>query len=155
MNCHDVKENLIELLAEGPADPALAAHVKDCRKCAGELESLRSTMALMDEWQAPEPSPYFLTRLHAHVREERAKPQPWFAWLRRPAMAVSLAAVLVVGGASIPLIRMIIGKPTIQTAGSAVSDLDSLGRNHDLLVSTDLLDELSGGPSDDVSDTDI
>ena len=63
MNCHDVKENLIELLAEGPADPAVAAHVKECQSCAQELESLRSTMALMDEWEAPEPSPYFLTRL--------------------------------------------------------------------------------------------
>jgi len=155
MNCHDVKENLIELLAQGPADPALAAHVKECRDCARELESLRATMALMDEWQAPEPSPYFLTRLHAHVREEQAQPQPWYAWLRRPAMAVSLAAVLVVGGASIPLIKYAIGRGLVQTAGSAVSDLDSLDRNHDLLVSTDLLDELSGGPSDDVSDTDI
>ncbi|MBZ5526180.1 MAG: hypothetical protein LAP21_28505 [Acidobacteriia bacterium] len=155
MNCHDVKENLIDLLAEGPADPAVAAHVKECQACTQELESLRSTMALMDEWEAPEPSPYFLTRLHAHVREEQAKPQRWFAWLSRPAMAVSLAAVLVVGGASIPLIRYAISNRTTQTAGSAVNDLDSLGRNHDLLVSTDLLDELSGGPSDDVTDSDI
>lgn len=155
MNCHDVRENLIELLSEGPANPAVAAHVRECRDCARELESLRNTMAFMDEWKVPEPSPYFLTRLQAHVREERAKPQDWFAWLRRPAMAVSLAAVLVVGGASIPLIRYAIGSRAIQTAGSAVSDLESLGRNHDLLVSTDLLDELSGGPSDDVTDSDI
>ncbi|HWZ45545.1 MAG TPA: hypothetical protein VNW97_18870 [Candidatus Saccharimonadales bacterium] len=154
MNCHDVKENLIELLGEGPAAPALAAHVKECPACAQELESLRGTMALMDAWEAPEPSPYFLTRLQAHIREERAKPQRWFAWLSRPAMAVSLAAVLIVGGVSIPLLRYAIrsGPPA---TGSAVSDLDSLGKNHDLLVSTDLLDELSGGPSDDVSDSEI
>jgi NAD/NADP transhydrogenase beta subunit len=112
-------------------------------------------MALMDEWAAPEPTPYFLTRLQAHLREEQARPQGWFAFLRRPAMAVSLAVVLVVGGASIPLIRSVLNSGGGQPATGAVSDLESLGKNHDLLVSTDLLDELSGGPSDDVSDPEL
>ena len=31
-------------------------------------------MALLDEWQAPEPSPYFDVRLQARLREEMAKP---------------------------------------------------------------------------------
>jgi len=113
---------------------------------------------MVDEWEAPEPSPYFLSKLQANVRaESERQPQGWFAWLRRPAMAASLAAVLVVGGVSVPLVKMYkSGNPdTQQVAGTAVGDLDSLDRNHDLLVSTDLLDEISGGPSDDVSDTDI
>src|SRR6202023_1925002 len=98
MNCNEVKENLIELLAQGPADPAVTGHVKECSACAQELESLRKTMALLDEWEAPEASPYFLTRLQAHVKEERAQaPQGWLAWMRRPVMAVSLAAVLAAG----------------------------------------------------------
>jgi hypothetical protein len=162
MNCKDVKENLIELVPAGSenehaADPALLAHVKGCRTCAEELDSLRGTMALLDEWEAPEPSPYFLSKLQANVRaESERRPQGWFAWLRRPAMAASLAAVLVVGGVSIPLVKMYKSGPdTQQVAGTAVGDLDSLDRNHDLLVSTDLLDEISGGPSDDVSDADI
>ena len=29
-------------------------------------------MALLDEWQVPEPSPYFDVRLHARLREEAA-----------------------------------------------------------------------------------
>jgi hypothetical protein len=148
MNCKNAKENLIELLSEGPANPSLAAHVKECRACARELDSLRSTMALMDEWEAPEPSAYFLTRLQANVRAEREKqPQRWFSWLLRPAMAASLAAVLVVGGLTIRFLQ-----PADTQNSGAVSDLESLDRNHDLLVNTDLLDELSGGPSDDVSD---
>jgi hypothetical protein len=161
MNCKDVKENLIELVPAGSenehaADPALLAHVKECQACAGELDSLRSTMALLDEWEAPEPSPYFLSRLQANVRaESERQPQGWFAWLRRPVMATSLAAVLLAGGISIPLLRNIAGPEPVSVAGTAVGDLDSLDRNHDLLVSTDLLDEISGGPSDDVSDTDI
>ena len=33
---------------------------------------MRATMALLDTWKAPEPSPYFMTRLGARLREERA-----------------------------------------------------------------------------------
>jgi hypothetical protein len=153
MNCNDVRENLIELLSEGPGDPAVAAHVRECGACAGELESLRSTMALMDEWEAPEPSPYFLTRLQAHVREEQQKsPQGWMAWLRRPTLAVSLAAVLAAGGLLMRMNNFIHRDSSPTTVSAAVNDLESLDKNHDLLVNSDLLDELSGGPSDDVTE---
>src|SRR5262252_8154229 len=101
MNCNEVRENLIELLAEGSqADPATTAHVRQCSACAQELESLRKTIALLDEWEAPEPSPYFLTRLRAHVKDEKEKAPVGtgvFSFLRRPAMAVSMVAVLAAG----------------------------------------------------------
>jgi hypothetical protein len=154
MNCNEVRENLIELLAEGYGDPAVAAHVRQCGTCTQELESLRKTMALLDEWEAPEPSPYFLTRLRAHVKEEREKAPAHssiFTWMRRPAMAVSLAAVLAAGG----LLYIGIGKPQIDerpAVGTAVADVEALERNHELLVNTDLIDEMNGGPSDDVSE---
>ena len=42
-------------------------------------------MALLDEWQAPEPSPYFDVRLQARLREEKAaKPSGWLQWVRTP-----------------------------------------------------------------------
>ena len=88
MNCNDVRENLIELLTDGPADPQVKAHVSQCNTCTEELGSMRKTMALLDEWESPEPSPYFLTRLRAHVKEEREKvPASMFGWLRRPMLA--------------------------------------------------------------------
>ncbi|HMF92225.1 MAG TPA: hypothetical protein VKL40_16385 [Candidatus Angelobacter sp.] len=160
MNCKDVRENLIELLAEASpvaghrADPAVAEHVRQCPACAQELESLRKTMALLDEWKVPEPSPYFLTRLGAHVREEQGKAPERsgiFGWLRRPAMALSLATVLVAGGL---VYRLTVGTPPIvdQGPGTPVADLQALDKNHDVLVNTDLIDELSGGPSDDVAE---
>ena len=152
MNCKDMKENLIELLTEGQADPAVATHVKECSACAEELESLRKTMSLLDEWEAPEPTPYFLTRLQAHVREEQGKkPEGWLAWVRQPWLATALATVLMLGGAVyVGIERSDIEKPA--TISTAVTDLESLDKNHDLYVSTDLLDELSGAPSDDVVD---
>lgn len=153
MNCNEVRENLIELLAEGRGDPAVAGHVRECGACTKELESLRKTMSLLDEWEAPEPSPYFLTRLNAHVRaEEEKQPAGLLAWFRRPALAVSLATVLVAGGV---LYR--VSHPEGPAANGpveigAVTDLESLDKNHDLYVNSDLLDELSGGPSDDVEE---
>jgi hypothetical protein len=155
MNCNHVRENLIELLATGspetPPDPALAAHVRECSACSQQLESLRKTMSLLDEWEAPEPSPYFLTRLGAHVKEEREKAPARsgiFAWMRRPAMAVSLATVLVVGG----LVYIETQRPIEPTPGTPVADLQMLDNNHDVLTNTDLIDEMSGGPSDDVTE---
>ncbi len=157
MNCNDVKENLIELLAEGAADAAVTSHMRECSACSQELESLRKTMALLDEWEVPEASPYFLTRLQAHVKEERNKaPQGWFAWLRRPVMALSLVAVLA-GGAVLYQVKtpskIIVQSPP--PVGSAVGDLEALEKNHDLYVNSDLIDEITGGPSSDVSEDKI
>jgi len=149
MNCNDVRENLIELLTSGQADPQVTAHVSQCSRCTAELASMRKTMALLDEWEAPEPSPYFLTRMRAHLKEEREKaPQSrWVAWLRRPVLAVSLAMVLAVGGLTYRLIQ-------VQTApapdNGAVADIESLDKNHDLIIDTDLVNELTGAPSEDV-----
>ncbi len=154
MNCNDVRENLIDVLAEGQTAPEVLAHLRQCNACTQELEGLRSTMALMDEWEAPEPSPYFLTRLQAHVREERQK-EPVragiFAWLRKPVMAASLAAALIVGGATYRFVMPIIEGPPVQ-ADNAVTDVESLDKNADLIVNSDLIDEMTGGPSDDVAE---
>ena len=146
MNCNDVRENLIELVTpgQGQAASAVSAHVSQCSACARELESLRKTMALLDEWKVPEPSPYFMTRMGAKVREEREKKASakLLDWLRRPALAVPLATVLVVGGITYQVLR-----PTqtiAPAAGTAVGDLQDLEKNHDLYVNSDLLDEVAG-----------
>jgi len=146
MNCNDVRENLIELLASEPpgvAAPEVREHMGRCSACAQEYESLRQTMLLLDEWQAPEPSPYFMTRLQAHVKEEQAKSSSrGWQWLRRPALAVSLATVLVIGGVT----YTVIGPPreVAQAGVNAVKDLESIEKNHDLYVNSDLLDEVAG-----------
>ncbi len=71
-------------------------------------------MALLDTWKGPEPSPYFLSRLDARMREQREAepaswPARWFARLRarflygphprvRPLAAMALTVMLLVGG---------------------------------------------------------
>jgi anti-sigma factor RsiW len=148
MNCNDVRENLIELLTDGPADPQVTAHVSQCSACAEELSSMRKTMALLDEWESPEPSPYFLTRLRAHVKEEREKaPASMFGWLRRPMLAAALATVLAAGGV---VYRLTVAPPPPDNG--ALADIESLDKNHDLIIDTDLVNELTGAPSDDVAE---
>lgn len=153
MNCNDVRENLIELLTGGQADPQVTAHVSQCNACTAELASMQKTMALLDEWEAPEPSPYFLTRLRAHVKEEREKAPAsrWVAWLRRPVLAVSLATMLAASGLVYRLVTVTQQVEPPQP-GTAVADIDSLDKNHDLLIDTDLVNELTGAPSDDVAE---
>lgn len=150
MNCNDVRENLIELLTNGPADPQVKAHVSQCSACTEELGSLRKTMALLDEWESPEPSPYFLTRLRAHVKEERQKaPASMFGWLRRPMLAAALATVLAAGGV---IYRIAVAPVIPPPDNGAVADIESLDKNHDLIIDTDLVNELTGAPSDDVAE---
>src|SRR5712672_113918 len=150
MNCNDVRENLIELLTDGPADPQVKAHVSQCSACTEELGSMRKTMALLDEWESPEPSTYFLTRVRAHVKEEREKaPASMFGWLRRPMLAAALATVLAAGGV---VYRLIVATPPPPSPGSAVADIESLDKNHDLIIDTDLVNELTGAPSEDVAE---
>jgi hypothetical protein len=158
MNCNQIRELLPDLAAGIDAStPEGKQHIASCDQCATHLHDLQKTMALLDEWQAPEPSPYFDTRLQARFREERraetAHPAAaWFQWLRHPAWAGSLAAVLfaaafLVGNRSyISQTETIATKPPSLSLpvepGTAVGDLQALDRNDDLYADFDMLDDL-------------
>ena len=145
-------------LASGHTEipPEIGGHLAGCSACAGKMAEFRQTMALLDEWKAPEPSPYFDMRLQARLREEMAKPQSsWAAWFRRPVLAAALTVLLGVGiglfftrgsGVYQPNNNEEIAgieSPTAQAEpGTAVSDLQALDKNHDLYSDFDLLDDL-------------
>jgi anti-sigma factor RsiW len=77
MNCHEIRELLPDLAAGMDAEtmqPEVNRHIASCDDCAAHLRDLVKTMALLDEWQAPEPSPYFDTRINARLRAEMARP---------------------------------------------------------------------------------
>ena len=148
MKCGNIREQLMESVLSGPelAAPAVQEHLATCSACAQEVASLRQTMSLLDEWQAPEPSPYFSTRVRARLREERAHESVgWLAWLRRPMVMTAAVALLAVGvgmlgGAHWNTDRQ--GKGQGGTvAVSAVSDLQYLDNNADLFSDFDALDD--------------
>jgi predicted anti-sigma-YlaC factor YlaD len=158
MNCNEVRELLPDLAAGmGAGTPEVEKHVAACAACAAKLQGFQQTMALLDEWQAPEPSAYFDTRFQARLRDEMARPVAgWLHWLRRPAWALALAAVLVagavvVGGRSYTTsysnkTEAINTKPPELSVpvlpGTAVGDLQALERNNELYADFDVLDEL-------------
>src|SRR5215469_12198698 len=100
MKCDEIKELMLDAAMGGEGVPGMNEHLLACSACAGKLQDMRKTMALLDEWQAPEPSPYFDTRLAARMREERAKPEraAWLSWFRLPVLAGALGLVLMMGG---------------------------------------------------------
>lgn len=183
MNCHDMKSKIPELLFDADAliaeekivpagdapaggvpengrDAAIQAHLAECAECRQELEELRSTMALLDTWEAPEPNPYFLTRLNARLGEERGAaplswPQSWYEKLRarlvygsrhslRPVAAMALTiAVLLGGGAYLGMNEW--EQPPAQPQAAVVQDLQTLDNNTQLL---DQLEALSDQNND-------
>jgi hypothetical protein len=129
-------------------------HLESCGACAKQLKAMRSTMALLDEWQTPEPSPYFDMRLQARLREEMAKPQAgWLQWFRRPVLAAALTVLMGVGVGlfftqTSGIYRTgttdvsLSGNFGVAERGTAVSDLQDMEKNHDLYSNYEVLDDL-------------
>lgn len=137
-------------VAAGFSEPTAdeGKHLASCKACAEQMKAMRSTMALLDEWQAPEPSPYFDVRLQARLREEMAKaPAGWASWLRRPVLAAALTVLMGVGVGLVFTRGSGIYTPTPgvmadSEPGTAVSDLQTLEKNHELYSDFELLDDL-------------
>jgi hypothetical protein len=153
MKCNDVREVMPDL-ASGLMEvtPEIGGHLAECGACAGKMAEFRQTLELLDEWKAPEPSPYFDGRLQARLREEMAKPQAgWATWLRRPVLASALTVLMGIGvglfftkGSGIYSSgNNVVADSQVQAEpGTAVSDLQTLEKNHDLYSDFDLLDDL-------------
>jgi hypothetical protein len=155
-NCTGMESELATLLLDPAAVPAkVRAHAEECEHCRTELAQLKATMELMDTWESPEPSPYFLTRLEARMRDERqAEPEGWFARLRarlaygpamhvRPLAAMALAVMLLVGGGTYMGVTDV-EQPAVQPAQTAVvHDLQTLDNNAQLL---DQMEAMSTSP---------
>ena len=155
--CEGIGGKLAALLLDEEAAPAkLRAHVAGCDTCRRELYELRATMVLLDAWEAPEPSPYFMTKLDARFREEKvAAPAGWLARLRarlayggethlRPLAAMALTVMMLVGGGTyMGITDWDQPAPSPQTA--VVHDLQTMDSNAKVL---DQLETLSSGNSD-------
>ena len=83
MKCNEIREMMPDLAAGfSVVTPEINQHLQGCGECEAKLNAFRQTMAMLDEWKAPEPSPYFDTRFQARMREEKEKakqPASWWA----------------------------------------------------------------------------
>jgi len=162
MICRDCKSALPDLLLDpaAPSNAAARAHMDSCAECRDELASLQATFALLDDWQAPEPSPYFDQKLAVRLREEQDKaPAGWLERLRsrvlfntgrqfRPAFGTALALVLLVGGGTVANLSGHLGR---HEASATVTDLQVFDKNDQALQTMDQLFQ-DEGSSDDAPD---
>jgi hypothetical protein len=151
MNCRDCQSVLPDLLLDPAAssNAAVREHVASCAACEEELKSLKATFALLDTWQAPEPSAYFDQKLAVRLREEQSlAPVGWFERLKsrflfntgrqfRPALVGAMALVLVVGGGTFADLSTF-SHPHVE-ASAAVQDLQILDKNDQALQTMDQL----------------
>jgi hypothetical protein len=153
MNCKDCQFVLPDLLLDPAAGSNAAArgHLASCVACSEELRSLEATFALLDTWQAPEPSAYFDQKLAVLLREEQAKaPAGWFERLKarlllntgrqlRPALAGGLALVLLVGGGTYANLTSTFHSQA--QASATVQDLQILDKNDQAFQTMDQLQD--------------
>jgi hypothetical protein len=163
-NCAGMEGKLADMLLDPrPAAAKVQEHVAKCEECQARLKELRATTTLLDAWEAPEPSPYFLTRLGARIREEReVAPGGWFAgaiarmrariaygpgFHGRPLAAMALTVLLLVGGGTYLGVTDWMQPPVPQPGPNAavVHDLQTLDSNAQILDQMEDLSTSSNG----------
>ncbi|HEY3927874.1 MAG TPA: hypothetical protein VGL89_05845 [Candidatus Koribacter sp.] len=150
MKCEKIREEMLDLVLEATPSAEVREHLSGCPACSAELVSLKQTMALLDEWKAPEPSPYFNTRMQALLREEKAKatekPSFVLSWFRKQVVMAAAAVALVVGSGIYAGFKntIIVQQPPTQDA--AVKDLQTLDKDQDVINNFAALDD---DPSND------
>jgi hypothetical protein len=162
-NCGAMEEKLVDMLLDPRSVPAkVQDHVAKCGECRSKLSELQATMRLMDDWKAPEPSPYFMTRLGARMREEReAAPAGWFAatiarlragiaygsgFHARPLAAMALSVMLLIGGGAYVGVNLMGSSDQHPTQNAAVvHDLQTLDNNAQVLDQLEALSTSSNG----------
>ncbi len=164
MKCDKLKSFLPDLVFDPASVPsAVQNHLRACAPCRTDVEALQielqSTMRLLDEWKAPEPSPYFDVRMAARLHAARqAEPAGFLERIRqrlsygttqqhlRPAMAAALALVMIVGGGSYAGFFSLHGLPGQPAVPSAtVHDLQLLDANDATIQQLNAFDDDSDG----------
>jgi len=153
MNCTKAKNALPELLLNPEQlSPQVRAHIKECESCQQELIELEATMALLDEWQTPEPNPYWHTRMKARLWEEQAtSPAGFFERLRarlvygtnfklRPVAVMALSVILILGGG---IAYVVVPSAPPQTS-AAVHGLQTLDHNAQLFDQLEEMGQVEG-----------
>jgi hypothetical protein len=162
MNCQHCQSVLSDLLLDPKAASNAAArqHLASCPSCNEEFKALEATFALLDTWQAPEPSRYFDQKLAVRLREEQVQaPAGWFERLKtrlmfntgrqfRPALAGGLALLLLIGGGTVASFSNF-SSPQSPEASATLQDLQILDKNDQSLRMMDQLLQDDAGSTDD------
>ena len=166
--CTEMEEKLPDLLLDPSAVPEnVTTHVAGCEDCRRQLDELRSTMALLDNWEAPEPNPFFMTRFQARLDEERqAAPAGFAARLvnrmrarilygpqlhARPLAAMALTILLILGGGAYLGVTNWEQTQAPSHEAAVVGDLEMLDNNAQLLDQMENMSTQADEPDDDLN----
>jgi predicted anti-sigma-YlaC factor YlaD len=100
MTCHEIKSLFMDYLKDelppGSKD-RVTEHLQACPDCAGEFAAFAQSWKLLGEFKAPEPSPYFLPKLHEalnpKIRHGLWSVKGW-AWALSLFLVILLGAML-------------------------------------------------------------
>ena len=154
IDCRKVESALPELLLDQNAgvSPEVRAHLAACTACETKLSDLRATMRLLDEWHAPEVSPYFDSKLAARLRSEKEAPPAGFferlqarlmfgTNLQLKSVAAIAALAVILGGGSYAGFTEFHQQQEAQAVSATVNDLQILDRNDQVISQLDVLDD--------------
>jgi hypothetical protein len=153
MNCEIIRDQIFEATPSAE----VKAHLSACSECAKVWQAMQRTMALLEEWKQPEPSPFFDASLRAHLlqlkEEEVLAGQGWFAWLRKPAFGMPVWRPLT---AAVMMVALVFGlnllnpiatgtvPPVLSAQGVSVTDdLKALDESQKAVDELDLLDDIA------------
>ena len=96
MSCERYAEAITDHACGADLPPGAAAHLRSCATCTAMLVERRAAIGALDgEIQhtlAIEPSPYFVERVQAQVRET-SRAAPWWRWALAAAAAIIILAI--------------------------------------------------------------
>ena len=101
MNCGQVKRLLPTFLDEelsGRAREETASHLASCPACRAELEALKADIGMLEQADAPEVTPFLVTRVMAEIRERGRNAPHGFRRLVGSLAAALLVAVSIGAG---------------------------------------------------------
>lgn len=162
MICRNVKANLPDLLLDPQSvSPAIRSHVESCAECGAELRELQATMSALDDWEAPEVSPFFDSRMAALLRQEQQAPSAgWLERMRarflfgnhahlRPLAAAALALMFAVGGGMYAGFSSHTAPVPVPSSSPVIGDLQSLDENAVVFQQLTSLDDQQGAGNPD------
>ena len=88
-------------LTDDPAASQVRAHLAECPRCREIVEQHGRLDALLDEWKAAEPTPWFDARVRHAVEEQQAgrDARSFWGWDWARGLALASLGVLIVAGA--------------------------------------------------------
>ena len=98
MTGHLSEESVVDM-ASDEGDPGASEHLLACPECAARVHECRSSLALLEQTEIPEPSPLYWEALRSGVKQKIAQDKRRVsAWTMLVPLAAAAALLLVIWG---------------------------------------------------------